>query len=284
MTRLRSRLLLGAVFWLHPALCLLRAEGPSVKLTPEVIRMGAFYAGEWMRISGTVAPGSKAIVVIRGPNTEEIFNKKGRAGPIWINVGKVHISGVPSLFLCYSPEPVGRLLSRDEIDRNQLDETAIKRQMIVSPKEMDLDIIRANYLALKTEERVYRDISNGLRMGAPDSTGVPFSVDFHWPRKAPPAHYEVRVYECRDGSIVGKLAAPLDVVKVGFPATMAYLAREHASAYGVLAVLIAVVVGFGIDFLAAFLRRKLRGAPATTVEPRVSEEEPKGVGKGVDKH
>ncbi|MGA2324968.1 MAG: TIGR02186 family protein [Bryobacteraceae bacterium] len=283
MIGLRIGLTIGIAAWLQPAPPPPRAEGLSVKLTPEVIRMGAFYSGEWMRISGTVARNSKVIVVIRGPNTEELFNRKARVGPIWINSGKVHISGVPSLFLCYSSEPVGSLLRRDEIERRQLDELAIKRQMIVAPKEMDQEIIRAHYVALKTEERVYRVVSDGLKMGAPGETGVPFSVDFHWPRKASPAHYEVRVYECRDGAVVGRVAAPLDVVKTGFPAAIADLAREHDSAYGVVAVLVAVLVGFGIDFLAAGLRRKLRGASAAASERRAPEEEPERLGKGMGK-
>ena len=59
-----------------------QAEAPSVRLTPKVIEMGAFYSGKWTRISGVVARGSKAIVVVRGPDTEEVFNRKARAGPI----------------------------------------------------------------------------------------------------------------------------------------------------------------------------------------------------------
>ena len=46
------------------------------------------------------------MLVIRGPDKEETFNKKVRAGPIWISSGQVHITGVPSLFLSFSPAPV----------------------------------------------------------------------------------------------------------------------------------------------------------------------------------
>ncbi len=255
------------------------AEAPSVKLTPNVIEMGAFYSGKWTRISGTVARGSQAIVVIRGPDTEEVFNRKARAGPIWINSGRVHISGVPSLFLCYSSEPVDRLLQRDEIDENQLDDLAVKRQMSVTPKEMDHPVIRDNFVDLKIKENVYRTIPGGLKMGAPEETGVPFSVDFHWPRKAPPDRYQVRVYECRDGVIVGKTSVRLDVVKIGFPKLMAYLATEHASSYGVVAVLLAVLGGLGIDFLAARLFRKRRLPPATALDRPT---QPKETGKNRD--
>ncbi len=252
-----------------------RAAGPTVKLTPEVIRMGAFYSGEWMRISGLASPGSKVIVVLRGPRTEEVFNRKGRVGPIWINVGKVHISGVPSLFLCYSSEPVERLLGQAEIERRQLDDSAIERQMIVTPKEMDHPDVRTNYIELKTEDNVYRVISNGLKMGTPTPEGVPYSVQLHWPRRAPPDHYEVRVYECRDGSLVGRTTAQLDVVKIGFPATMAALATSHPSAYGIGAVLIAALAGFGMDFLVSLLRRRW-GGPAAR--------KPAEAGKGASAH
>ncbi len=252
-----------------------RAAGPTVKLTPEVIRMGAFYSGEWMRISGLASPGSKVIVVLRGPRTEEVFNRKGRVGPIWINVGKVHISGVPSLFLCYSSEPVERLLGRDEIERRQLDDSAIERQMIVTPKEMDHPDVRTNYIELKTEDNVYRVISNGLKMGASTPEGVPYSVQLHWPRRAPPARYEIRVYECRDGNLVGRTTAQLDVIKIGFPATMAALATSHPSAYGIGAVLIAALAGFGMDFLVSLLRRRW-GGPAAG--------KPAETGKGASAH
>lgn len=257
------------------------SEAPEVRLEPNVIQMGAFYSGKWTRISGTVTCGSKAIVVIRGPITAEVFNKKARAGPIWINSGKVHISGVPSLFLCYSSEPVDKLLQRNEIDENQLDDLAIKRQMIVTPTEMDHPVIRDNFVDLKIKENVYRTIPGELKMGSPSQARVPFSVDFHWPRKAPPDHYEVRVYECHDGIIVGKTSARLDVVKIGFPELIAQLATEHASSYGVVAVLFAVLGGFGIDFLAARLRRKPRQAPTAALDQPTPEKQSKETGKGV---
>lgn len=283
MSSLRKSLVFAIAALLGPRAGPALADGPSVKLTPEVIRMGAFYSGEWMHISGTVSPGSKVIVVLRGPRTEEVFNRKGRVGPIWINIGKVHISGVPSLFLCYSAEPVGRLLNRDEIERRQLDDLAIRRQMVVTPKEMDHEAVRVDYIALKTEERVYRMISDGVKMGPPGGGRVPYSVSFHWPRKAPPAHYEVRVYECRNGALVGRNTGELDVIKVGFPAAMASLAAEHAAIYGVGAVLIAALGGFGIDFLVSLLRRRLGRSPVSAPQP-AAEKQGERLGKGARAH
>lgn len=232
------------------------ANGPTVKLTPDKILMATFYDGAQLRVEGMAAEGSQVIVVIKGPEVEEVFNKKGRVGPIWVNSGKVHISGVPSLFLSFSPKPVEELLSREAIDQYQLDETAIRSQMKVEPPQQDHDKIRANYLSLKTQQGIYRVISDGVKMGAPIQGGVPYILDLHWPKKAPPAAYVVHVYECRDDQVLRQSTVPLSVEEVGFPAKMAYLAKDRAVLYGILAVIVAMIAGFGIDFLASLLGKK----------------------------
>jgi uncharacterized membrane protein YraQ (UPF0718 family) len=53
----------------------------------------------------------------------------------------------------------------------------------------------------------------------------------------------------QDGKAVSHTCTDLTVEMVGFPALMAQLAYQHGAAYGVLAVIIAIVVGFAMGFL-----------------------------------
>lgn len=243
-----------------PADPTVESRNPTLKLTPELIEMGAFYNGAQMRIEGMVEDGSKVIVVIRGPNVTEVFNKKERVGPIWVNSGKVHISGVPSLFLRFGSGPVNAILDREDIEKYQLDEDAIKKQMQVEPNVVAREIIQANYLKLKTQEGSYQVINDGIKMGSPGEAGTHYSVEFLWPKKAPPGSYDVKVYECRGGTVVRQASAPLNVVEVGFPARIALLASERASLYGAVSVIVAMLAGFGIDFLATRVFGKKRRA------------------------
>jgi uncharacterized protein (TIGR02186 family) len=247
----------------------------SVRVHPEKIHIGANYSGTDIRIEGIAPPGSKVVVVARGPDTEEVFDRKGRAGPIWITTGKVHVAGVPSLFIRYASEPAENFLPRAEIERLQLDPAAIRRQMRMAPPDPEQDRLREDYVRLKVNQRVYRLVDSGLRMGAPEKSGVPFSAAFHWPRKAPPATYRVLVHECRDGVVAGTATVPLEVVKVGFPATVARLAANQAPLYGVIAIIVAMLAGFGIDFLAARLRRRLT-RPARDAGAAEAKEKPVG--------
>jgi uncharacterized protein (TIGR02186 family) len=251
----------AAVFLVAAPLPAGNVQFPTVRVSPQRVEMSTFYGGVNMRIEGLASPGSKVIVVLRGSDQKETFNRKGRVGPIWINVGKVSISGVPSLLLCYSPEPVEKLLAPGEIERYQLSEAAVKRQMKVSPASLDHEDIRSGYLALKTEQNVYRVVSGAVNMGEPGAAGAPFSLNFHWPRRALPATYEIRVYECRGGAITASTVVPLNVVRAGFPAEMQQLAGDRAALYGILAVLAAILTGFGMDFVVSRLPKK-RGVEA----------------------
>ncbi len=236
---------------------------PSVRLTPTRISMGSFYSGARLRIDGLVAQGSKAIVLVRGADREEIFNRKARFGPIWANSGTVRISGAPSLMLCFSPEPVRTLLDSSVIRERLLDEAAISARIGIAPRQeaRAAAVIRADYLSLKLQDGLYQIRAGAVSMGTPHSDGAPFAVELLWPKRAPPASYSVQVLECRAGVVVGEVSAPLEVVKVGFPESLAALATEHASAYGVLAVLVAASAGFGIDFVSARLFGRKRRAP-----------------------
>lgn len=253
---------------------------PRIRIQPPTIEMDAFYDGARVRIEGAAQSGAKALVVVRGASSKEEFNRKGRVGPIWVNRGKVEISSVPSLFLCFGPEPVAALLGREQIDRYQLDEAALKSQMRIEPREMDHEVIRDHYLKLKKQEGSLLIASGALKMGSSLAAGEPYSVEFQWPKKAPPGRYEVRVYECRDGMVVDQSSLALDVVAVGFPARLGRLAREHGSLYGVVAVIIALLAGFTIDFLTSRLvRRRARRRPAVVLEPAAEPAQPQQAGQ-----
>ncbi len=245
-----------------------------LQLTPSTIEMGTFYNGEKLRIEGTVAVGSEVIVVVRGANKDEFFNRKGRVGPIWVNADRVHIRGVPSLFLCLSSRAVRSLVRPELVDDYQLDETAVMNQMHckiqckctssgqtdrcmgMEPEETYLEAIKTDLQQLKAHEGSYLTNSNAVRLGQPDNNGLSYAVEFIWPKRAPAGSYEVDVYECRHGEIIGRMSTPLNVVEVGFPARMAAWAKDNGAFYGAFAVAVAALGGFGMDFLAARLRRK----------------------------
>ncbi|MCP5112850.1 MAG: hypothetical protein GY953_18640, partial [bacterium] len=155
-----------------------------------------------------------------------------------------------SLFLIYTAKPLSELLGRDAIEAHALDDEAIMSQLHVDAggDEVDIDAMRRNYLDMKREARIYQTYDAAVEMA-----GSRFSVTADWPKEAPPGTYQVVAYECRDGAIVSERSASLELLSIGFPATVYALAMENAPLYGGLAVILAVCAGFFIDFLASRL-------------------------------
>jgi hypothetical protein len=250
----------------------------TAKVTPSVVEMGTFYGGTKLRVEGTVASGSKVVVIVRGKDVTELFNRVGRVGPVWINTGKVSVSGVPSLLLVFSSEPVCDCLCRRAMDDCMCDVEAIKKQVRIKPEQEADDSIAEDFLKLKVRQGKYQMSGGGVRVGSaaqalgatsslvmaskaaevPPSTDEtePYSLEFTWPKSAAVGTYEIRVHACRDGVVKETSAVPLKVVEVGFPAMITSSARSHASAYGIASIIIAMLAGFGIDFVTSRIFKK----------------------------
>jgi uncharacterized protein (TIGR02186 family) len=229
----------------------------SCRITPRQIEVGAFYSGADVKIEGAVAAGSKVIVTVTGSERPEVFNRKGRLGPIWLTAGRVRISGVPSLYLRFSTEPIASLLRPETIARYGLDEASLKARMRIEPAEHGNDAIRSEYLALKRDRKTYALAERGVNMG--EAAGcTPFAVALRWPAKAPPGTYQVRVYEVKQGAVVNEISMPFGVVRSGFPAWLAVLSENNAPVYGLTAVLVGAFAGFGIDFMTTRIFGKKR--------------------------
>lgn len=244
--------------WLTPAAA--QAQEARARVIPEIVRMGTFYGGARVRVEGVTGVGENIIILVRGGKVKEVFNKIGRVGPIWINTGKVTVSDIPSLLLVFSSEPVGTCLARAAIDKYGLDLPALKKQMHIESKAQDYDRVAGDYFSYKTKQGTYRMGNAGIRMGQPNQDGMPYSLDFTLPKAAGPGEYEIKVLDCRMHEVVHNSDLSFKVIEVGFPALIAWLSMQHSSAYGIIAVVVAMIAGFGIDFIAAHLfKRKIAG-------------------------
>jgi len=231
-------------------------EGITVKVTPALIPMGTFYSGAKVHVEGTVPRDSDVVIAVRGPEVTEVFNKVGRAGPIWVNTGKVSISGIPSFLLIFSSKRVCDCLCRFELDRHVLDAAAIKGQIKIKPQASATELVADEFLKLKYRQGSYQLENVGVRVSEPKEDGQGYSLDFNWPKNATPGAYRVSVSACRDGNVIHSQEIPLEVAEIGFPATIAGLARERPATYGIISVVTAVLAGFGIDFLTTKIFKK----------------------------
>ena len=245
------------------------------RLAPEKIAMGTFYDGAHVHIEGTAPAVSGVVVVIEGTERDEIFDRKGRVGPIWLTVDKIHVQSAPSVFLRFSSAALGSLLDREEVQKYQIDEASIVCRCRVLchckcdsmgrtkmssvddtvPDSLYAAVLISDFLKLKEHERRYEEHPGSVHIVAANA-GTNYALEFEWPKNIAPGSYHVTVYACRGGRVVAQSATVLYVEEVGFPAYMAMMASAKPWEYGAIAVLAAVLAGFLTDLITSSLRHR----------------------------
>ena len=253
------------------------AQMPPPTLIPQKIAMGAFYNGTRVRIEGTAPADAGILVVVEGSERDEFFNRKGRVGPIWLTVDRIHVKHAPSVFLRFSSAPLRSMVDREEVQKYQLDEDAIMDRIRVLcrckcsltdrsqqsgvhdtvPDPSYARLLYTDFLQLKHHDGTYSEQAGTVNLN-PSKSATRYALEFEWPKKVPPGNYQVAIYACRGHQVIARSAATLQLAEVGFPEYMANLAFAKPWIYGFGAVLAAVLAGFLTDLITNKLRRKRR--------------------------
>ncbi len=245
--------------WLTVAWCLplllalglagpVRAEPVTLHLSPDVVEISSFYQGRNVAVTGTLPAGLGAVVEVKGPTAQEHLMRKGRRGPLWMNVGEINVNGAPSLYLVLSS--VADLLAGSRIDAAWGFPALIQRITLKGDvQENEKDKFKQQFLELKESEGLYGAWPGGLKVTPASDGSQKVTGKFWLPSNIKPDTYKVCLTAVREGQPVDRTCTDLTVQMVGFPAFFMTMAYQHEALYGILAVVIAIVVGFIMGYL-----------------------------------
>jgi uncharacterized protein (TIGR02186 family) len=241
------------VAWLGLGLLLVgalpaRAAEPGLKVSPPAVQIGTFFNGQTVTVSGTIPAGAQAVLEMMGPSAEEHLMRKGRRGPLWMNVGTITVQNAPSLYLVMSSAK--ELLTAAPAEATW-GYRALEKRIVFSGKiePSERQKFLEQFLELKESENIYSSRPGALKVAAASGGVSAVTASFPLPTNIRPATYKICLSVIADGKAVSNTCTDLTVEMVGFPALMAQLAHQHGVAYGVLAVVLAIVVGFAMGFL-----------------------------------
>jgi uncharacterized protein (TIGR02186 family) len=209
-------------------------------LSAHLVAITTGFTGTKVLLFGTTGGTGDVVVVVRGPENAEAVRRKGRKAGIWVNEAEMIFEGVPSYYVVAASRPLSEFLPTRVAEREQI---GIRNLRIKPPEKAnpaEVERFRAALIRNKQRESLYsiqpQPISFlGNRL---------FRTDMYFPANAPVGTYLVRVFLLQDGEVVSAEITPLVVSKIGFEAGVFDFAHRHSLAYGVLAILIAVVAGW----------------------------------------
>jgi len=240
-----TRVFIAAVFLILSLAGSVRAEAVTVKARPSTVEISSFYQGHEITIIGAIPAGHQAVAEVVGPVGQEHLMRKGRVGPLWLNVGEITVSGAPSLYFALSTTP--DLLTGASPWGFQ----ALMQHLSLAGKvhQNEMAKFTEQFLELKKSENLYAVWPGGLKTKPADDGRLEVTGKFWLPANVKPDTYKVCLTAVLDGKAVDQHCSNLSVQMVGFPALLMSLAYEHAALYGILAVVIAILTGFIMGYL-----------------------------------
>ena len=244
-TRFPLFLLLLLLAWIQPDLR--AAQTPEAashfEVTPDLIRINAFYKGTDVHIRAELPVGCDgAVLKIQGEDEAVELNRKGRVSIFWLNVDEVIVSNAPGIYMINSTGPLDKVCTPGDQTKWTLGYRALQDRIhIQSGKELSGTEF-PEFVALKEHNGSYQRLTTGRLIH--DAAGGPgLEAVLHIPPVMPSGNYQIQLYCFKKLVFMGQSAAGIRVEKVGLPNSLYSLAYGHPAAYGVLAILIAMATG-----------------------------------------
>jgi uncharacterized protein (TIGR02186 family) len=211
------------------------------------IEITSGFSGAELTLFGAVDEKGDAVAVVRGPaapggglvgGAVEVRQKTRNLG-IWMTGPHVRFDNVPGFYAIAASRPLEEILTFDMLDRYQLGVNELKMPATAATAPNIADYTRA-LIRIRQHLGLYAD-----KVGHISFIGDRlFRTSFAFPSTVPTGIYNVDVYLVRGGKIVDAQSFPLLVNRAGFSADIYNFAHRNGLAYGVIAVLTALLFGW----------------------------------------
>ena len=213
------------------------------------IKIETNFTGKEVIIFGILNNKQETILTIKGPEKNAVIQKKERILGFWFNTKQITYNQIPSIFFIASSNEIEDILPtstiiKEELSFNYLLENKTSQRNFIS--DISLDTWKDNFVRIKKNKNLFKEyniekIDNKL-----------FQTRIFFPAKSIPGEYKVNVYQIKNNLILNNKEKIITLKKSGVGSQIYNFAHKNAAAYGLFAIIFAVLSGF----LAATLFRR----------------------------
>jgi uncharacterized protein (TIGR02186 family) len=220
------------------------AQPLLVDLSRPRVSITSAFRGTDVLVFGALDGAGDVVITVSGTPTRQTVLRKERVFGLWVNAGRQVFDDVPAYYAIAATRPLEDILPT--LDDRLATMRAIDAQR---RRPIDLTDFRQGLIAAKRREGLFPDTVTPITVVG----GRLFRAELRFPSKLPVGDYDVRAYVFRDGQAISAVSRPLVVSKAGFSARVSEWSHELAPVYGVVAIALALVIGW----LAGAVSRRL---------------------------
>ena len=225
------------------------ADSPLITdLSSHLIAITSNFTGTELLLFGAIDEPGDIVVVVRGPTSATVVRRKESTFGLWLTRRSAAFDGVPAFYAVTSTRPLTEIAPETLLQRLQIGLGSLRFHYVGKGIIEDIDEFRRALIRQKRREGLYHQSVGGVDFLGPKL----FRTSISFPSTATVGTYQVEVYLIRDNRIIAAQSSPLFIDKQGVEQEIYDFSRQDPAAYGLVAVLTAMLAGW----LAALLLRK----------------------------
>ncbi len=210
------------------------------------INIDTKFQGTKILLFGAKGDAGNIVIAVRGPKKNFLVTRKQKLLGIWYNGERVKLKEANSFYSLFSTlgdgEKSSKILSDLELGKSNLKFTTSADVSDETKNEFQLQFIEQ-----LEKNNLYS--TGDSRVGFLNETLFKVMLDF--PKNIMRGIYTVEIYLISEGELLSFQSIPIYVNQVGFSAKILDFAYQESFLYGLLAIALAVVVGWLANYLFA---------------------------------
>lgn len=186
-------------------------------------------------------------IVVRGAAEPIIVRRKERVLGIWMNTASARFETAPSFYAAVTSAPIRELMDERTAAIFEIGLDHLQLSPASGGAPADVQAFQQGLLGLRRREGLYAEDEAGVEV----IENVLYRARIALPVRVPVGNYAVEIYLIRDGEVVARSERQIVIDKSGFERAIYVAAQEHAFAYGLTAVAMALAAGW----IASVVRR-----------------------------
>lgn len=190
------------------------------------------------------------LVTLSGPSLPTVVRRKGKLFGIWTNVDSVTVDKAPIFYAVATSAPFEEMLSQSNDRRYRV---SIERAILsigAKVAHAEAEDYVAALVRIRENQEKYILLEDTVQV---DQQTL-FRTRIQMPPDLTEGEYEARILLTRDGQVIADHSSSIDVRKVGLERFLFTLSREQPVIYGLLALAIAMLAGWGASAIFRLLR------------------------------
>ena len=208
----------------------------------------SFTGAELLLFGAILYPGGRApkeetdiAVVVKGPTQPLILREKQKVAGMWMNAASTRFRSAPSFYAIASSRPLSTLVDDRTAAIYELGLQNLQLSPGAGGSPETQRRFEAGFVELMERNQLYRENPRGVRI----SNDVLYRAQVDIPARVPVGTYTAETFLIRDGRVLAVATREIRVEKLGFERFVARAADRWSFTYGVVAVIVSLLLGWG---------------------------------------